>query len=198
MTGKSPDGAWYQFDYDGAKGWVNAGLVSASGDMAAISVVATIPPPPTAIPQPTQPPTPTPTPAATAGAAQAGGAVATAPELRSPAPDYNTSGIATFTWSWSGPPLTANQAFEVRMWKEDRQDHLGAAGLTRQTSTNFNVQGTAGVKQGGAGVYFWTVAVVEVQPYKRVGPEAPRAGSSSHGRAIRVDVPAVEALHGRP
>lgn len=67
VTGKSPDGAWWQINYNGQPGWVFGELVTPQNTQA-VAVAANIPaaPPPTAtpIPQPTQPPAPAqPTPA---------------------------------------------------------------------------------------------------------------------------------------
>lgn len=74
ITGKAPDGSWYQvccFDEEQA-GWLSASLVTVEGDAAAIEVAADIPePPPTATPAPT--PTPGPTSAAPAASAPASG-----------------------------------------------------------------------------------------------------------------------------
>ena len=82
------------------------------------------------------------------------------------------SGQATFAWSWSGPALAANQGFELRIWKDGQLDHYGAAEPTNNASLTINIPAAYGVQQGGSGAYFWTVAVVQRSPYKRVGPEA--------------------------
>ena len=70
-----------------------------------------------------------------------------------------------------------NQGFEVRLWREAQPDHYadhyGAAGPVRTTSQNFDVGGAYSVQQGGAGEYWWTVALVQLDPYQRIGPEAP-------------------------
>jgi hypothetical protein len=78
----------------------------------------------------------------------------------------------TFTWSWTGPAPTANQGFEVRIWKEGQPDHYGAAEPVRITSTTIDVRSAYGVTQGGPGAYFWTVALVQLDPPRRIGPEA--------------------------
>lgn len=82
------------------------------------------------------------------------------------------SGQTTFTWNWSSPALAANQGFEVRLWKEGQPDHYGANEPVRSTSVTFDVKGAYGVQQGGAGKYYWTVAVVQLNPYQRTGIEA--------------------------
>jgi hypothetical protein len=104
-----------------------------------------------------------------------------APVLVNPADGASASGRTTFTWQWSGPALVANQAFEVRIWREGQPDHYGAAEPTNSTHIEINLPGAYGVAQGGAGTYFWTVAVVQVKPYQRTGEEAPR-------RRLQVDL----------
>lgn len=69
--------------------------------------------------------------------------------------------------------MAANEAFEVRLWKEGQPDHYGATGLVQGTTTTFDVGTAYGVQQGGSGRYFWTVAVVRTDPYQRTGEEAP-------------------------
>ena len=83
------------------------------------------------------------------------------------------SGRTTFSWQWFGPALEPNQAFEVRLWKEGQPDHYGAAAPTRSPNLTIDVNGAYGVQQGGSGWFLWTVALVEVEPYRRIGEEAP-------------------------
>lgn len=68
ITGKSPDGAWWQIDYNGREAWVFGQLAAVTGGEA-VAIAQNIPPAPTAppappptntpVPQPTQPPAPT-------------------------------------------------------------------------------------------------------------------------------------------
>ncbi len=60
----------------------------------------------------------------------------------------------------------------MRIWREGQPDHYGAAAPTQSTSITIDVGGAFGVQQGGAGSYLWTVALVQREPYKRIGPEA--------------------------
>jgi hypothetical protein len=63
ITGKNPNGDWWQFIYEGRTGWITAGMVTARGT-ARVQVAANIPAPPTSPPPPpTTPPQPTNTPA---------------------------------------------------------------------------------------------------------------------------------------
>ena len=94
------------------------------------------------------------------------------PVLVSPDDGAGASGQITFAWSWTGPALAANQGFELRIWKEGQADHYGATPLVRTTSVTLDVRSAYGVQQGGSGRHFWTVAVVQMEPYQRIGSEA--------------------------
>jgi hypothetical protein len=95
------------------------------------------------------------------------------PLLLNPADLAVVSGNTTFSWQWSGPALAPNQAFEVRLWKDGQPDHYGATAPARSPSVTFDVNGAYGVQQGGSGRYLWTVALIETDPYRRIGQEAP-------------------------
>lgn len=72
----------------------------------------------------------------------------------------------TFSWQWSGPALESNQAFEVRMWLVNTVEHRGLTGPVTGASVEVDL---SPIKSGD---YLWTVAVVQVSPYLRIGPEA--------------------------
>jgi uncharacterized protein YraI len=67
VTGKNPDGSWWQVDYEGQSGWLYGQLVTAQ-NVESVAIAQNIPPPPptstpapvppTATPQPTAPPKP--------------------------------------------------------------------------------------------------------------------------------------------
>jgi hypothetical protein len=114
--------------------------------------------------------TATPAPRPTATSAPAAPA---APSLGGPADGATVTGETTFSWQWNGPALADNQAFEVRLWKEGQPDHYGATSPVRSASATFHVASAYGVQQGGSGRYYWTVAVVQTDPYQRIGQEAP-------------------------
>ena len=142
----------------------------------------------TPTPLPTRTPTPprlataTPKPTATTPPAALAKATLPAPVLQGPE-EINTTGPATFAWQWSGPALTPDQGFEVRVWKDGQLDHYGAADPVNTTSTTINLAGSYGVQQGGLGEYWWTVAVVQRAPdYRRIGAEAPRRRLIVSGR----------------
>jgi hypothetical protein len=79
--------------------------------------------------------------------------------------------------------LGDSQGFEVLIWKQG-QEHLGAAsavdGSFREIS--INVANAKNVSDAGTGDYFWTVVVVQLNPYARIGEEAAP-------RTIKVSVP---------
>ncbi len=104
-----------------------------------------------------------------------------APLLVSPNNNASVSGRATFTWQWNGQPLEANQGFEVRIWRNGQPDHYGAASPVRANQVEIDVLGAYGVA-GAPGNYLWTVAIVQLDPYQRIGPEAP-------ARELRVEAP---------
>lgn len=94
------------------------------------------------------------------------------------------NGIKTFVWEWNGPELPETHGFEVRIWK-DGEEHLGAhsakndnlldKNIKREAqnrySLTFNPSTAAAVT--AKDIYFWTVAVVQLDPYDRsVGQEA--------------------------
>jgi len=65
VTGKNPQGDWWQIDFNGQPGWIIDRLVTTEGQADTVQVVASIPPtptprprPPTATPAPTKPPAP--------------------------------------------------------------------------------------------------------------------------------------------
>ena len=95
-----------------------------------------------------------------------------APTLLSPHDGTSVSGNVTFAWGWNGPALGSNQGFEVRIWREGQPDHYGATGPVTTTSVTFDVGGAFDVQRGGSGRYKWSVAVVQLNSYKRIGPEA--------------------------
>ncbi len=77
ITGKSEDGTWWQFDYNGKTGWVIATNVAATG-ADTVQVAENIPEPPTAAPRPTARPAAPKPPAAAQPAQPAQPAPATA------------------------------------------------------------------------------------------------------------------------
>ena len=89
-----------------------------------------------------------------------------APRLLAPADGETRDGRVAFSWQWSSPALAPYQAFEVRMWLVNTTEHNGLTGPVRGASVEVDL---SPVKSGD---YLWTVAVIEVNPYRRTGPEA--------------------------
>lgn len=130
------------------------------------------PAPPTATPTriPTQS-SASPTPTATL--------IGGAPVLQEPRSNLDISGdqLVTFVWDWAGP-LPADQAFEVRIWKEGQPVHLGAAQVVMQPEggvwqQSIRVNDAPAVRAGGDGIYFWTVGRVRRAGETPIGNEAP-------------------------
>ncbi|MFZ1505373.1 MAG: Stp1/IreP family PP2C-type Ser/Thr phosphatase, partial [Anaerolineae bacterium] len=84
----------------------------------------------------------------------------------------------TFTWDWSGR-LQADQGFQVLLWKDQTQPETAAEPVTTKTGSSWQqtirLSQAPAVKKGGDGAYFWTVALIELTPYKQLGAKpAPR------------------------
>lgn len=152
----------------------------------------------TRIPTPTQPPptntpiiivaTATSPPTSAAVASPTAGVVANyqIPELIEPPEGFNISNQPhLFVWEWPGSTLADNHAFEVRIWQEG-EPHYGAFDA-RETSKymeqqsdsryalNLTLSAAYSVKQNGNGEYFWSVAIVELEPYQSIVEASPRA-----------------------
>ena len=83
-------------------------------------------------------------------------------------------GRTTFRWTYNGPSLTDNQAFEVRIvWDVGSYTHDGAASPVRATEITIDLDQVNVVRTHGSSSYYWTVAVIQVEPYAAIGPEAP-------------------------
>jgi serine/threonine-protein kinase len=139
---------------------------------AAMTPTSTSPPPPSTPRPAVATPTSAPVSSATPRPATQIPVALPPPALLTPADGASASAATIFAWRWDGPALGPNQGFEVRIWKEGQPDHYGAAEPVSGASVVIDVRGAYGVSRGGEGVYWWTVAVVQRQPYARVGPEA--------------------------
>jgi hypothetical protein len=122
-------------------------------------------------PTPTLTPTPTPTSSATPTATPK--LVSPTPSATYPAPPTllvpsdgaQLFGQQRFAWQWDGPPLGANQAFDLRIWSQQEQQagrpRRGAVPPTRDTEAEVVLQFVPAIRDFGAGDYYWTVVVVE-------------------------------------
>ena len=103
------------------------------------------------------------------------------PILLNPEPDAQLQGEAHFEWQWDGEPLPEGLAFDLLIWSEaEHEEHQGAGAygvvepdphLERDVDLDF----VQTIIEHGGGTYFWTVIVVQEEPYERVGvPGEPR------------------------
>jgi hypothetical protein len=90
-----------------------------------------------------------------------------APLLLEPADGETPPERALFRWQWDGPPLAANQAFELRIWSAQEEQagspRRGAVAPTRDTQTEVALPYVPAIQDYGAGDYYWTVVVVELR-----------------------------------
>jgi hypothetical protein len=98
-----------------------------------------------------------------------------APILLSPEPEAHLQSEVHFRWQWDGEPLPEGLAFDLLIWSEtEHQDHEGAGAcgvvetdpsLARQVDLDY----VQTIIEHGGGTYYWTVIVVQQEPYERVG-----------------------------
>ncbi len=91
------------------------------------------------------------------------------PELLSPAPDARPSGIAVFEWRPS-VPLEDGQAYEIVVWssEKDPSQAWGIAPPTADTALEINLDELFASGQFREGSLYWTVLVVQKEPYTRL------------------------------
>lgn len=119
-------------------------------------------PPPVA---PVRSPTPTATPNRNAPPA---------PILTRPEAGVELSSEWRFEWQWNYAALPAGQAFDLLIWSEKETDlprdsRSGAITPWQETWVVVDVSKVKTVEENGEGIYYWTVIVVEVEPYRRIG-----------------------------
>lgn len=111
--------------------------------------------------------------------------VATTPILQSPVDGYTLwpRDSENFQWKWTGRALSSNEGFELRMWKANNPDHPGVAPPVPYVANPNHVytlyvgsiRATPGVQEIPTDDWidvYWTVAVVQLEPYQRTGQEA--------------------------
>lgn len=136
---------------------------------------------PTRTPVTVSTPTPLPADPTTSNSTIPAGTITLLTPLSPAEPSY---GLTRFVWQWSGP-LSPEYGFEVRVWREGRQQTgVHNAVLDNQNGNikslgndqyelNVNIKDAAGV-QNNSGEYLWTVALVRISPkYRDVGQQAP-------------------------
>ena len=157
IVSRTAAGDWLRLEGNEER-WVAASLVTVSGD---VPVAAKLPPTPIAAP------------------------VAETPILLLPVDGFTLwpYDAADFKWKWTGRPLGPNEGFELRIWKEGNPDHPGAAppvayvaGADHVYSIHIgSIRASPGVVDISTTDWinvYWTVAVVQLNPYRRTGPEA--------------------------
>ncbi len=95
-----------------------------------------------------------------------------APRILTPATGSTILGRVSFAWTYDGPPLQENQGFEVRIWNDSSTEHQGAVAPVSTTSTTINIEQITVVRQHGSGPYYWSVAVIQINPYQKIGQES--------------------------
>jgi hypothetical protein len=98
-----------------------------------------------------------------------------APVLLDPGPDAALDGQVRFAWQWDGDPLPQGLAFDLLIWSEaEDREHQGAGALgvidpAPVLETGVDLDYVQSIMQHGGGPYYWTVIVVRVEPYERLG-----------------------------
>lgn len=122
-------------------------------------------------PQPTQANTPTPQLARRLAPTAPPPAVTrpVAPELISPPADARLAGMTTFEWRPAGQ-LSHGQAYEIVVWSPDQDpgQARGIAPATMMTSQEVNLDPLFESGQFRMGNLYWTVLIVQREPYLRL------------------------------
>jgi hypothetical protein len=98
-----------------------------------------------------------------------------APILLSPEPDAQLQGEVHFQWQKAGQPLPEGLAFDLLIWSEaEHQEHQGTGALgiietDPSLERDVDLDYVQTIIDHGGGAYFWTVIVVQKEPYSRVG-----------------------------
>jgi len=131
----------------------------------------TLPPTETPTPRPTNTPVPLPTGRPTKSRPTATELVVPptpvpAPVLVAPDDGVTASGVMVFEWTWEGPALEEDQAFDLRIWswQEEEKDspRRGVVPPTRDTRVEVSLRSVPAIAEYGPGDYFWTVVLVEI------------------------------------
>jgi hypothetical protein len=90
------------------------------------------------------------------------------PELVDPPDGATPSHRVVFRWFWNGPPLEANQAFDLRIWSLQEEQagdpRRGAVIPTQELYAEVDLQFVPAIQDYGPGDYNWTVVVVQTSP----------------------------------
>jgi hypothetical protein len=97
------------------------------------------------------------------------------PTLVNPVPDARLSSGVLFQWQWDGQPLPEGLAFDLLIWSEEEdQEHQGQGAFgvidTKQClECEVDLDYVHTIVEHGEGIYYWTIVVVQEDPYERVG-----------------------------
>ena len=97
------------------------------------------------------------------------------PVLLSPEPEAQLQGEIQFQWQRDGDPLPEGLAFDLLIWSEaEHQEHQGSAALgvieiEPSLERDVDLDYVQSIMDHGEGTYYWTVIVVQKEPYERVG-----------------------------
>jgi hypothetical protein len=129
---------------------------------------------PSSTPTPTGTPTRQPRPALSRTPSSTGGkpastptsALLPAPTLLEPKDGETLLDRTVFKWLWEGPPLKADQAFDLRIWSAQEEERgavrRGAISPMQGTQAEVDLQYVPAYQDYGPGDYYWTVVVVEI------------------------------------
>jgi hypothetical protein len=98
-----------------------------------------------------------------------------APILLKPESEAQLQGEVHFQWQWQGQKLPEGLAFDLLIWSEaEHQDHQGRGALgvvetDPSLQRDVDLDYVRAILEHGGGIYFWTVIVVQKEPYRRVG-----------------------------
>jgi hypothetical protein len=97
------------------------------------------------------------------------------PALLSPEPEAQLQGEIHFQWHRDGEPLPEGLAFDLLIWSEaEHQEHQGAGALgvvetDPSLERDVDLDYVQTIMDHGEGTYYWTVILVQEEPYNRVG-----------------------------
>jgi hypothetical protein len=97
------------------------------------------------------------------------------PVLLSPEPEAQLQGEIHFQWQRDGEPLPDGLAFDLLIWSEaEHQEHQGTGALgvietDPSLERDVDLDYVQTIMDHGEGIYYWTVIVVQKEPYNRVG-----------------------------
>ena len=135
------------------------------------SPTVTLPPTDTPTPKPTNTLVPLPTRRPTRSRPTATKPIATpaplsAPLLVAPGDGITAFDRMVFEWTWDGPPLKENQAFDLRIWSVQEEEkgspRRGVIPPTEETRVEVSLPAVPAIAEYGPGEYLWTVVIVEI------------------------------------